>query len=1086
MLSLSAILRRKLHLVTANMFLHQLLLCKTALNQGKMRHLRIGSALIALLLLTIPTFAQKHTKKATADYFNAALYEGLKWRNIGPFRGGRCVAVSGTFQDPMVYYMGATGGGVWKTYDAGLSWTNISDGFFNTGSVGAIAVAESDPNVLYVGMGEHPVRGVKSSHGDGVYKSEDAGKTWQFIGLAESRHIAAIRIHPSNPDLVFVAVQGAAFGPSEERGVYKTTDGGQTWRQVLFVNETTGACDLSMDWHNPRILYAGMWDHQRFPWAIRSGGPGSGIYKSTDGGESWEKLMGGLPEGLGKVAVDVSRADPDRVYANIEAENGGVYRSDDGGKTWKQTNNERQTYARAWYYIEVFADPVDPETVYVLNAPMLKSTDGGKTFEKISNPHSDQHDLWINPNNASNLILGNDGGACISFNNGASWSSQSNQPTAQFYRVIADNRFPYYLYAGQQDNSTVAIPNRTNGAGIGWRDWYPVAGGESAFIAFNPDDPRLVYGGSYQGNISVYDHATKTIKDIMAYPAVGLASTPKDMKYRFNWNAPIVVSPQDPATIYHGANAVLMTTNSGFSWEVISPDLTRNEVKKQGPGGYPYTNEGAGGENYNTISYIACSPHEASVLWVGSDDGLVHLTKNKGKNWENVTPPKLKESIINSIEVSPHDPAAAYIVATRHKFNDFSPMIFFTDDYGKSWKKIVEGIASLDFVRVVREDLTQKGLLYAGTETGLYLSFNNGNNWHRFQLNLPVCPINDLTIKDNDLIAATSGRAFWILDDLSAIQQSSGRFPKDQALLFQPKPTIRFEQAGDKTLPGLGQNPLKGLIIDYYLPEPLDTTTSLSLEVIDAQGQVVREYTSEKEKSFVKYEGGPSPTPMLPGKQGVNRFNWDLRRGALPSVPDVFVYGDYQGGLVAPGIYTIKMTYGQEVMTQSCEVLPDPRMEVTPAEYQQQQEVLVKIENTVKEIHHSVKQMREVKKQIASLNQFLEKVDSAKTLIKSGEELIDKITRWEEQLIQPKQKTYQDVINFPNQLNAELLNLKKRVDTHDPRLTEGAKERLSDLIAKWSGQKAVMREIIDIDVDQFNKQYKKCDFPAVIVPDSAF
>lgn len=1086
MLSLSAILRRKLHLLTANMFLLTISVCRTALNQGKMRHLGIGSAILALLLLAIPTTAQRQPKKVATGYFNAALYEGLKWRNIGPFRGGRCVAVSGTVNDPMVYYMGATGGGVWKTKDAGISWTNISDSYFNTGSVGAIAVSESDPNTVYVGMGEHPVRGVKTSHGDGVYKSEDGGKTWQFIGLSKARHIAAIKIHPANPDLVFVAVQGAPYGPTDERGVYKSTDGGKTWRQVLYVGETTGACDLSMDWHNPRVLYAGMWDHQRFPWAIRSGGPGSGIYKSTDGGESWEKLMNGLPEEQGKVAVDVSRANPDRVYANIEAENGGVYRSDDGGQTWQQTSKHRVTIARAWYYIEIFADPIDPETVYVLNAPMLKSNDGGKTFQQITNPHPDQHDLWVNPKNASNLILGNDGGACISFNGGASWSSQSNQPTAQFYRVIADNRFPYYLYAGQQDNSTVAIPSRTNGPGITWRDWYPVAGGESAFITFNPDDPRFVYGGSYQGNISVYDHATKTTKDIMAYPVVGLATTPKEMKYRFNWNAPIVTSPHDPATIYHGANAVLMTNDGGLSWQAISPDLSRNEAKKQGPGGYPYTNEGAGGENYNTISYITCSPQEPNVIWVGSDDGLVHLTINGGKNWENVTPPKLKESIINCVEISPHDPAVAYVVAMRYKFNDLSPLIFFTNDYGKSWKKIVEGIASQDFVRVVREDPKQKGLLYAGTETGIYLSFNNGENWHRFQLNLPVCPINDLTIKDNDLIAATSGRAFWILDDLGAIQQSMGYFQEERVELFKPKPTIRFESVGNKNVSGIGQNPLPGMIIDYYLPEAIDTNTFLNLAILDAQGQVVRQYSSQKTKNFVKYEGGPTQALSLPGSQGINRFHWDLRRESLPNIPKVFVLGDYQGSLVAPGIYTIRLTYGEEVLTQTCELRPDPRIEFSPEEFRQQQEVLVKIENTIKEIHHSVNHMREIKMQIGSLNQFLNKMDSTKSLIEAGEELMDKISRWEESLIQPKQETYQDVINFPNRLNAELLNLKKRIDTHDPRLTQGAKERLNDLTAKWSGQKAAMREIIDIDVASFNKQYKKKDVPAVIVPDSAF
>ena len=1055
------------------------------LNLRKMRHLSFGSAILALVILSLPALGQKSSDRVN-DIFNPGLYNELKWRNIGPFRGGRSNAVCGVPGKPMLYYMGTTGGGIWKTEDAGISWKNISDGQFNTGSVGAIAVAESDPNIIYAGMGEHAVRGVMTSHGDGVYKSYDGGKTWTHLGLVNARHIAAIRIHPQNPDQVYVAVQGAVHGPTEDRGIYRSNDGGLNWRKVLYVDENTGACDLSMDWHNPRILYAGMWDHRRTPWTIRSGGPGSGLYKSTDGGESWEKLMDGLPEEMGKVAIDVSRANPEVVYANIEAEQGGVFRSDDGGLNWKQTNKQRLTVARAWYYIEIFADPVDTETVYVLNAPMLKSSDGGKTFSRISNPHSDQHDLWINPANPANMILGNDGGATVTFNGGQSWSSQQNQPTAQFYRVIADNRFPYYLYAGQQDNSTVAIASRTNSRGISWKDWYPVAGGESAFLAFDPDNPRLVYGGSYQGNISVYDHATRSRKDIMAYPVVGLASVPKESRFRFNWNAPIVVSPQDPSTIYHGANKVLRTRDGGMSWEVISPDVTRNDPEKQGQGGGPFTNEGAGGENYNTISYMTCSSHEAGVVWVGSDDGLVHLSQDDGKSWNNVTPEGIGEGIINSIEVSPHSPASAYIVATRYKFNDFTPLIYFTDDYGKSWSKITNGIAEEDFVRVVREDPTQKGLLYAGTETGLYLSFNNGQKWYPFQLNLPVCPINDLTIKDNDLIAATSGRAFWILDDLSSIQQSRGQLMNGHTQLFAPKASVRLDApSSTQASANFGQNPKTGLIIDYYLPQALDTI-ELKLRILDTEGHVLRTYTNTKEKNFKRYEGGPSPQTQLPAKKGVNRFNWDLRRDALPSIPNVFVYGDYRGGLVAPGEYLLQLITQGDTIQQNCTLLADPRLEATNQDYFSQQEVLVKIENTVKEIHHSVNRMREIKKQVGTLNKFLEKLDSTQHLIKSGEEVIKKIDEWERGLIQPDQKTFQDVINFPNQLNAELLDLKNRIDTHDPRVTKGARERLGDLSEKWAQHKEAMKEIIDVDIAGFNQHYKKQDIPALIVPDSAF
>ncbi|RMG88640.1 MAG: glycosyl hydrolase, partial [Bacteroidetes bacterium] len=709
-------------------------------------------------------FAQKKNKRARnapSAVFDAEVFKSLQFRNIGPFRGGRSNAVSGVRGDDQTYYFGSVGGGVWKTTDAGISWKNVTDGFLASGSVGAIAVAPSDANVVYVGMGEHAVRGVMTSHGDGMYKSTDAGKTWSHIGLKDARHIAAIRVHPTNPDVVFVAVQGALWGPSADRGVYKTTDGGQTWRKVLFVNETTGAADLSMDATNPRILYAGMWDHQRFPWQVRSGGPGSGIWKSVDGGETWQALKKGLPEAMGKVAVDVSPANPNRVYANIEAEKGGVYRSDDGGKSWKRVNSDRVTVARAWYYIEIFAHPTDENIVYVLNAPVLRSIDGGKTFESVPNPHSDQHDLWINPDRPDNMILANDGGACITFNAGRSWSTQQNQPTAQFYRVIADRRFPYHLYGGQQDNSTVCIASRTSGGGIGVRDWYPVSGGESAFLAFDPDHPDLVYGNSIQGFMEVYDHKTGETKGIMAYPQLNLGTLPRDMKYRFNWNNPLVADPHDPTVLYHGAQLVLKSADGGYSWTEISPDLTRNDPEKHNAGGVPYTNEAAGGEVYNTLSYLACSPKEAGVIWAGSDDGLVHLTRDGGKNWANVTPAGLPESLINAIEVSPHDPATAYLAVTRYKWNDLAPMIFVTHDYGKTWSKKVAGIPGDNFVRVVREDPVKKGLLYAGTEHGLYVSFDGGEKWSRFQSNLPVCPITDLAVHDNDLLVATSGRAFW-------------------------------------------------------------------------------------------------------------------------------------------------------------------------------------------------------------------------------------------------------------------------------------------------------------------------------------
>ncbi len=1043
---------------------------------------------LLLLCCTLTAFSQK--KKAQSlqplQSSNPPIHQSfqtLQFRNIGPFRGGRSVAAVGVPGDPMTYYFGSTGGGVWKTEDAGYTWKNISDGFLKSGSVGAIAIAASDKNVIYLGMGEHPVRGVMTSHGDGMYKSTDAGKTWKHTGLPDSRHIAAIRIHPQNPDLVYVAVQGALWNPSIDRGVYRSKDGGKTWEKILFVNETTGAADLSMDVTNPRILYAGMWDHQRLPWKVRSGGEGSGIWKSTDGGDTWERLSEGLPEKMGKVAVAVSPANPQRVYANIEAEKGGVYRSDDGGKKWQQVNSQRVTVARAWYYIEIFADPVNPDGVYVLNAPMLKSTDGGRSFQPVPNPHSDQHDLWINPANPQNMILANDGGGCITFNGGQTWSSQMNQPTAQFYRVIADRRFPYHIYAGQQDNSTVCIASKTMGGYIGEGDWYIVSGCESAFLAFDPDNPELVYGTCIQGSIDVYDHKTEVSKDVMAYPQLNLGTLPKDQKYRFNWNNPVVAQPQNPKVIYHGANVVLRSSDEGNSWAEISPDLTRNDSTKHGDGGEPFTNEAAGGEVYNTISYIACSPHKAGVIWVGTDDGLVQLTENEGKTWQNVTPPGLPECLINAIEVSPHDPATAYLAVTGYKFGDLSPHIFITNDFGKNWRKAVNGLPAGNFVRVVREDPKQRGLLYAGTEDGLYLSFDDGKNWQRFQSNLPVCPITDLVVSDNDLVVATAGRAFWILDDLGALQQTMGKPDTTQLAVFQPKTTHKFTiAAAPQPSPYAGQNPASGVTFDYWLPNNWADSLTLTLEVLDKNGQIIRTLTSKKPEGFKSGPGGPPPPQVLPAKPGLNRSNWDLRRETAPGIDGVFLMGDYRGHLVAPGDYTLRLFSKKDTVETSVKVLPDPRLEASHADFEEQQSVLSHIEETVESIHESVIRLRSVKKQLGDRLALLRKMEGQDSLVKQGEKVQKAITAWEEKLIQPKQETFQDVINFRNMLSSELLNLKSAIDSHDPRPTAGAKQRLEDLLAEWKTWKTEMDRITGDEVGEFNAAYRAAGLPVLILP----
>jgi len=772
-------------------------------------------------------------------------FKPLKYRNIGPFRGGRSNSSTGVVNDPLTYYMGTTGGGLWKTTNAGNQWENISDGYFKTGSVGAVAVSESNPNIVFCGMGEHAIRGVMTSYGDGVYKSTDAGKTWVHLGLEATQHISRIVIHPTNPDIIYVAAQGAIYAPTKERGIYKSEDGGTTWENVLFVDEHTGASELSMDMNSPNILYAAMWDHQRSPWEIRSGGPGSGFYKSVDSGMTWKKIHEGLPEEKGKMAIAVSRANSDKVYAVIESDSnkdlGGLFVSDNGGDSWTLVSDDNRLTQRAWYYIEVFPDPNNENVVYVMSAEAFRSIDGGKTWEKIEGVHGDYHDLWINPKNSKNMVMSDDGGASISFDNGKTWTLQDNMPTAQIYRINADNLFPYNLYGGQQDNYSVKIASLSLGNySISDKDWSNSAGGESAFLAFDPDNPTHVMGGSYLGTIELQNVNAKSGTNIMVEPIQYLGREARNMEYLYNWNAPIIRSEYEPNTYYHCAQMVLRTKDNGTTWEQISPDLTRNIDSKQGNGGGPYTNEAVGAENYGTISYMIESPVEKGVLWTGSDDGLVHVSKDNGKTWVNVTPKDLKECLINAIEVSPHNPATAYIATTRYKFDDYTPGLYKTTDYGKTWKNISSGIPYGAYTRVVREDATRKDLLYAGTETGIYISFNGGSSWESFQLNMPVTPILDLKVHKGDLLVATSGRSFWILDDLGAIGQYEVQ--NKDLKLFEPEASVYGSwgsplSGSDKDFKGTstfeGVNPANGVVIYYQLPK-LEKNQEVSLEIKNA------------------------------------------------------------------------------------------------------------------------------------------------------------------------------------------------------------------------------------------------------------
>lgn len=1040
--------------------------------------------LIAVLIIPLSLTAQRRKNKKTPTYVKVedSTFHGLKWRNIGPFRGGRSVASSGVVGQPMTYYNGTVGGGIWKTTDDGIIWKNVSDGFLKTGTVGSIAVSETNPNIVIAGMGEHAARGVMTSMGDGVYKSTDAGKSWSHIGLDETRHISDVIIHPTNPDIIFVAAQGAQYGPNAQRGIYRSLNGGATWENVLFIDNNTGASDLTMDMKNPLILYAAMWEHRRYPWIMESGGKNSGLYKSVDGGTTWKQLKEGLPKEFGKAGISVSRANPERVFAVIEAKDdkGGIYRSDDAGKKWTQVNKDRINIARSWYYMEILADTQDENIVYVLNAPVTKSIDGGKSFTPLATPHGDNHHLWIHPHDNQKMINSNDGGSNVSNNGGKSWSTQQNQNTAQFYRVITDNLMPYNIYGGQQDNSTVAIASRTNDAGIDWKDWHAVAGGESAFLAFDPDNPVLIYGGTYQGNIDKWDAATRESKAIKEYPELGLSVAPKDSKYRYNWNAPIITSPHDRKTIYHAGNVVFKSTDEGQSWTTVSPDLTKNEKDKHGPGGGPFTNEAAGGENYNTITYLVESLHEEGVLWAGTDDGLLHVTKNGGQNWDNTTPAGIKDGIINSIEVSPHDAATAYVVVMRYKSMDLNSHIFKTSDYGATWTKITNGITGAHtFTRVVREDHKQKGLLYAGTETGLFISLNDGVNWQPFQLNLPIVPINDLTIQDNDLVVATAGRAFWILDDVSAIQHIKA--PKQEITLFQPKDTyLFFGGYSEKPRPGLGDNPPSGVTFDYYLAEKLDST-ELKLTVLQ-NNKIIRTITNQKPENFKSWPGGPSKPKVLPSKKGYNRFTWDFKRDGLPSVEKVFTFGGLGGSAVGPGEYTLRLSAAGNTAETTVTILPNPKVKGSLDDYQEQQQILTTIESTVEEIHTSVNAMRSAKKQLSQYATLLKDRDDAKLLLEKGDSLKTRITTWEENLIQPKQKTFQDVINFTNQLNAQLLHLRGYVNAVEPKVTKGAKQRLQDLLGQWNGFKSEHDAIINIEMKAFNDLYEELGIPAIILP----
>ena len=1035
-------------------------------------------SLFAICLFSGHLFAQMPVSSNNDD-LNKQL-KPVKWRSIGPFRGGRSNAGTGVVGDPKTYYMGTTGGGLWKTDDMGITWRNISDGYFKTGSIGAIAVAESDPNVVYVGMGEHAVRGVMTHHGDGVYRSTDAGKTWKKMGLDETQHISRIIVDPKDPNVIFVAAQGALYSRSSQRGVYRSSDGGSTWKNILFVDDKTGASELSMDMTNTRVLYAAMWEHGRLPWKVISGGPGSGLYKSVDRGETWEKLKDGLPNEMGKMSIAVSRSNPEKVWALIESDTekdqGGLFVSNNGGKNWKQVSDDNRLTQRAWYYIELFVDPKSENTLYVLSAPALRSNDGGRTWETLSGTHGDFHDLWINPDNPNNFVISNDGGSAVTFNKGKSWSTQSNMPTAQFYRINVDNQFPYRIYGGQQDSTSVSIASREfGGGGITASSWTSSAGGESAFLAFDPNDPKFVLGGSYQGTIGVLDVKAKADTNIMAAPNQYLGMDAKDIKYRYNWNAPIIWSKHEPNTYYHGSQYLLKTGDMGKTWKEVSPDLTRNEKDKQGKGGGPFTNEAVGAENYGTLSYIAESPHEKGVIWTGSDDGLVQLTRDGGATWKNVTPPGLAECLINAIEISPFDKATAYIATTRYKFNDHSPGLYKTSDYGATWTKINNGIPADAFTRVVREDEVRKGLLFAGTELGVFISWNGGSDWTPFQLNLPVTPITDLRVHQGNLIASTSGRSFWILDDLNVIRQYAKNMPAFS--VYQASPAYIANGSSelddsDSEFTGAnrfrGVNPANGVVFYYNLPE-IKKTDEVTLEIRDAAGVIVNTFSSTPDAAYRKWDGGPDEDPSLAKSTGLNRFVWNMRHRTIPGVPGVYIESSYAGHKASPGKFTAIFKVAGQTVTSGFEILPNPLYPTTPAEYLEYHKLMLRMEGEAATMHRLVNSLYAKQLQLSGILKGLPTDDKFAAIRKSGEELVKRLKAWDEEMIQRKAKAYDDVDNFPNKFTANYLFLMNQTESDIPRINQPSINRLAELTTQWAGLRSRAAEMNEKDIPALNK-----------------
>jgi photosystem II stability/assembly factor-like uncharacterized protein len=1037
-------------------------------------------AVLGLLFLTLGiSQAQKKIPASATVTIDQTIYSGIKWREIGPFRGGRSSTATGVPGNPNLYYFGAVGGGVWKTNDAGQTWENLTDNYFG-GTVGAVAVAESDPNVIYAGEGEQTLRNNVSS-GWGVWKSTDAGKSWKHIGLADSKHISRIRIHPKNPDVVYVAALGNLWKPNETRGVFKSVDGGVTWRKVLYINETAGAGDLILDPNNPRIIYAATWNMKRNGWRMDSGGPDSKLWKSTDGGETWENLSAkpGMPKGLnGIIGIAVSPKNSNRLWAIIEnSEAPGVYRSEDAGANWTRINQDRALLQRAWYYCRIYADSQNEDKVFVMNVSYGVSKDGGKTFELKDAPHGDHHDLWIDPANNLRMVIADDGGAQVSNDGGDNWTTYHNQPTAQFYRVTTDNFFPYRIYGAQQDNTSVRIPHRVNGRSITGNDWLALSIGESAHLAPDPTNPDIIYGSDYKGYMSMQNIATGQERSTNVWPDLPAGSGVEVMKYRFNWNYPLVFSFHNPKKLYAGSNHLHMSMNGGESWEEISPDLTRNEPETLKSSGGPITQDNTGAEYYGNLFVISESPYTENEIWVGSDDGLVNVTSDGGKTWKNVTPSiSPKYNMINSIDVNPFVKGGAYVVGTSYKFGDNIPYIYKTEDFGKTWSLITNGIPKEEFVRVVRADPKRKGLLYAGTEKGMWISFDDGTSWNKFKLNLPPVPVHDLAVKNDNLIAATHGRSFWMIDDLTPLHQATAEMTSKDFVLFKPMATYRMAGSAQRENAKLeGENHPEGVMVHYNI-KSVDDKTEVKLEFLDGSDNLIRAFSSKaKEKS-----------DQLTVKAGGDRFVWNMRYPGYKTFPGMVYYGSpNRGPSAVPGTYKVRLTVNGQSSEQPFEILKDPRINATQDDLIAQFNFLTKVRDKVSEVNQGVIDIRKIKDDLGYVKTKIGTDLQYKDLAEVIKKFESDLTESENKIHETRNKSLQDPLNYGIKLNNRLAHLMVEQSQGDFKPTMQGEEVRVELTRKIDAELQTLRSVINKNVDTINKMIKDKGIEMVVVKKQA-